>query len=323
MRLFFAGGGHSDGANNGVHVYDFSGDAKPVGFSTLAGSRSDYGDVYNYQNDGTDVIQDGTYYDGRPSAVHTYSQVWWDAATQSVYRGGSGLYAAGSGGKWVWQFNPATQQWSRATEASKQFGGYGVLIGSPDGTQILSVGAVLTHSLLGPNSRGFLDVATGIVTESLNTIPWSGTDNNAVVCYDSTRGRHVTIARTTGSSTLHLHYLDINWSGKTVTWTAITPTGPATYIAELKGGMAFFYDPVRDSFFGFGSRDDMANDTFDKLIEIDAQTFEVVVTPLSMSLPTGGKGRGTFGRFLWMQQYRTVATIYSYNTPAALIRLPG
>lgn len=314
-RLYFAGGGHSDGANNGIHLFDFSGDGSPAGFDVLAGSRSDMIDVVD---DMRDPGADGTYRDGRPSAVHTYSGMQFDPVRNRVWRGGSAIYSSGRPtGAHLWQFDIASGTWARRVGGGP-VAAYTLLLQAPDASKVLMLGDF--------GGNRFVDADNFTVTQ-YGSVPWSGTDQNVVGAYDSRRGRFLTIARTTQfpsgpENPLRFHTLSVDWRANTFAFTQRTPVGLAENVSQLKGGMAIFYDSDRDSFWAFGSRDDMAAGAIDKLIEIDAETFEVRVTSLLPALPCGTYSRGMFGRFLWMPEYRTVGLVYDYDKAAALIRLP-
>lgn len=314
-RLYFAGGGHSDGANNGIHLFDFSGDTAPSGFGVLDGSRSDRSAVVD---DMASPSADGSYLDGRPSAVHTYSGMQYDRVRNRVWRGGSAIYSSGRPtGAHLWQFDIASGTWAKRVGGGP-VAAYTLLLQAPDASKVLMLGDF--------GGNRFVDADNFAVTQ-FGSVPWSGTDQNVVGAYDSTRDRFLTIARTTQTfngpeNPLRFHTLAVDWTRNTFAFTQRTPVGSPAVISQLKGGMGLFYDAARDSFWGFGSRDDMAAGAIDKLIEIRADTFEVTMTPLYPALPCGTYSRGTFGRFIWMPEYRTIGLVYDFDKPAAIIRLP-
>lgn len=305
-RLYFAGGGHSDGANNGIHVFDFGGDKRPVGFSTLPGSLSRLSDTQvNAAN--------GTYPDGRPTAVHTYSCMQYDARRRTVWRSGSADYGGGGGGSQVWTFSLETGHWTQ--RAGPVAGPGSVLLMSPDASSTLLI------STLYPSR--FFDAETYEQTIHGASL-WPGsTDQNASVGYDSKRDRYLAIARlSTGARPTYAHFVTVDWAGKRWTAAATQLTGTPADVAKVAGGMAIFYDDQRDSFWAFGSLIDTASGVIGHLLEIDARTLAVTSAPLDPPIACGEYNRGTFSRFVWMPEWRTVGFVYDYNRPAALIRLP-
>lgn len=305
-RLFFAGAGHSDGANNGIHVYDFGGDERPLGFSVLAGSRSRL----------ADVVEDGpgeTYADGRPSAVHTYSCMQYDAARRRIWRSGGARYSSGGGGAQVWTFSIDGASW--AQRAGHAAGASSVMLQAPDASAVLVIGTL--------NAPRFIDAVTYAQTLH-GAAPWPGlSDHNAAAAYDEKRDRHLMIARNSvAPQTLFVHQVAVDWRSRRWTATPAALRGSDADVAKAAGGMGMFYDAQRDSFWAFGSVFDTAGGAIAHLLEIDAATLEVRRTPLSPALACGSYSRGTFGRFIWMPEWRTVGIVYDHDKPAALIRLP-
>ena len=75
-RLFVHGGGHTDSANNGLYIFDYSGGSQPTGWTTPLQISS----VSAVRANGA------TYSDGLPTAVHTYDGMVYASHNEHVYR---------------------------------------------------------------------------------------------------------------------------------------------------------------------------------------------------------------------------------------------
>lgn len=295
-RLLFAGGGHSNGADNGVHFYDWSGTDRPVGFGLMPGSRSDAAIVVSpYLID--------VYSDGRPAAIHTYSRCQWSAQRGEFVRAGGRL----------WVFNDAAQAWRQVTADNLAVAGNGAaVVLSPDESQVL----VLTGG--GSARNGFIDLTTGAFTLSGAPLwgPYSTATMDAHIALDTTRNRYLSIARS--SSSQWLHTTEVNWATRTYLSTRY-PTDPAGADALLGGGMFIVYDEDEDCFWAGCSKEERValGGKFGSITRIDAGTLTSTVHALSEPVTSAGH----YGRAIWLRDQRCIGLIPTYDTAPVLIKV--
>lgn len=310
-RLFFSGGGHSDGADNGIRVCDFRGNGE---MSLMPGTISAFADIIS------DAPSD-LYADGRPTAVHTYACMQY-LPDGRIVRSGSASYGSGGGGASLFTYDPSVATdpgdksvhgWDART--SSIAGPSSVLYLSPDGTKLLQFG-----TLYQPR---FIDIATWAQTPYGSGI-WGGTlDHSSNYAHDTSRNRYWMIGRRgTTPYTLQSKLVTINWAGNTYTWADQALTGDSADVDSIAGGMAVFYDAARDSYWTFGSTIDMTSGSIGYMLEIDAATFSVTRHTLASPVTCGTYNRGTYSRFIWMADWRVFGTVVDYQQPAVVIKIP-
>ena len=92
------GGGHGDGAYNGILMFDFSGGSQPQGWSEVPGSLSDPDTIPPLPGGGDSS-------DGKPAAVHSYDGLQFDSATNRLIRVGGSPWGPGGFTKAAWAFD--------------------------------------------------------------------------------------------------------------------------------------------------------------------------------------------------------------------------
>jgi hypothetical protein len=82
-----------------------------------------------------------------------------------------------------------------------------------------------------------------------------------------------------------------------------------------------FYDPERDSFWIFGGR--AASPGYGTLYEMNAGTFAITAHPLGSSMASfDADYKGSFGRFVFMRDWRAVGFATSTDAGPYVIKLP-
>jgi hypothetical protein len=292
-RLFFAGGGHSDGANNGIHVFDWSGRERPVGFSTLAGSRSRPEDVPD------SYWRISNYADGRPNAVHTYSHMLYSAARKRVYRGGG----------WFWAFEENVGAWKVIANPGLTNSGSLIFL-SPDESELLAI-----RSGRDP-SPFFYNVDTQ-ARVFFGKSPYGGTTSlDPVMCFDPKRQRYLTIG--SNKERLLVHTVHIDWPAHK--WSLARHEHP-THAGMLRGAMGMAYDAHQDCFWCVGGKGERKLGSFDRIVRVDAQTLESSSHPLSEPVRTASVGQ--YGRIMWMPDKRAIGLLPAFDSPAVVIKIPA
>jgi hypothetical protein len=299
-KLFLHGGGHSDSANNGTYVYDFSGTTAPTGWSVVAQST-----VANI------IVASQTYADGRPTAIHTYDGSVM-ANNGYLYRfGGSGYDGMGGGfaGNSAFKYNISTNTWTHLTDVPGGGPFYKQTFYDPASGKIL-----ITHGV------SFLYVFFRTADDTYSTPHDSSIaplSSDSTGCYDSSRSRGIHI----GGNSPNLLYT-INWSAETVTTASLSASG-STGILDTHG-ISCFYDSARDVYWIFGGRYDSAGWT--NFYEMNASTFAVTahaLTGASIQVDTGNFMAGSWGRFVFLSSARAIGLVAHANSPAYIIKLPA
>lgn len=299
-KLMVHGGGHADGTNNGVFIFDYSEGTTghPVGWSVKGQSASP--SVVTQEQD--------TYTDGKPTAIHSYDGLVF--ANGKGYRvGGVRSGPNGSPSAAVWEYDFTANTITRLGDCPLgNFQGYSV-IHDPVTNKILA----WPGNDAGPwQSTCFLPLSTKV---------WSGivshgnfnTGLDTVSAWDSNRGRMLS----RGQSNVVLS--TVNFSAQT-----ITSSFPAGVSSEIRFGRCIFYDAARDSYWAWG---DNAATSITSISEIDAGTLATkgsihpfsgdtiqVVTPQS---------NGQYSRYCFMPEWRCIGFVCHWNSPAYLIKLPA
>lgn len=290
-RLFFSGGGHSDGGNNGIHVFDWSGTQNPVGFSTLNGSRSDeIPDNYN---------SIPAYTDGKPNAVHTYSHMPYSPRRKRIYRGWT----------WFWYFDEKQEKWVRISD-TRIIGPGGVVLVSPDERQLFSLST-------GSSAVGrFVDADTGEIL-IVGKSPYAATTSmDAVICLDTKRNRYLMIGSNREAQMIFT--LSIDWEKRQ--WNATRQSNP-THADTLEGGQGVAYDAAQDCFWCIGGKGECKLERISRIVRVDAASLDAVAYPLDESIRTVSKGQ--YGRLIWMPEHRAIGLLPASDSPAVVVKVPG
>lgn len=307
-KLYVHGGGHQDGAYNGIIGFDFNGTTQAAGWTEESGSSSDPSAVTNAT---------AAYSDGKPSAIHSYDQLWFDETNNKFYRTG-GFNANSAGGStpatWVWDI--AGDTWTRLTDdpialtagncAYDVASGKVYTVRSNDISRFYRMGADTWSSDVDDNS-----LQNGIGAIELG----SG--------YDPTRSRIIVSGKTDGGTTISC-YGTINWSTEHVTWSTLTPSG-ATCPDLTDKGTSFCYDSTLDCFWIFGGRDTSRASGITTIYRMNASTFAITAHSLSSTIPVNVTGSffGLFKRYCYMPTWRAIGLVTTELEPCYVIRLPS
>lgn len=294
--LFVHGGGHSDGANNGLYVYDFAGGAKPTGWqSPLVISPLS-----------AVLSTSPTYSDGYPTSVHTYDGAVYAKHNNTVYRFKGSIYGAGDQTRASFKFNVATKTWTRLPDYPTSAGYGAVTLYDPVSGNIFVSGVTATS--------GHFFRTSNDTWSSEKTFGGDGSAE-AAAAWDPTRNRGLVVG---GSSRRAL--LSLNFATETASATSITFTG-ATEI--LGSGISAVYDAGRDSYWFFGG--DSGSPGWTTLYEVQAGgPWNIVAHTLTGAQIQRLNGMlGSYGRFVFMDQWRAIGIVASTSSPAYVIKLPA
>lgn len=309
LRLFAHGGGHHDSSNNGMHVFDFAGNAKPTGWSVAPNSQSALAAA---------VEEQITYSDGKPTAVHSYDGGKYDKIRNRYYRVGGSVWGPNGGGigaAFYYDFN--AQSWTTLLNSPATMGstlGSSMII-SPDGNQLLYLSSTKVPQ--------FIDVATGALTGFGDT-PWGSESRNPCALYDSKRNRYVTFDNISPARAI---VWTINWAAKTFT-TSVNPFTGANAQDLASAGACCFYDVERDLYWNFCAGRDGDAGACSTIYSVNPTTWAVTRYPLSgtVSMPASGSGtdphKGGYNRFVWFPQWRMIGTVHGFSLPVSLIKVP-
>jgi hypothetical protein len=301
-RLLVHGGGHFDSSNNGLYVFDFSGETAPTGWSVAPNSLSARSAVTRCTE---------TYADGKPTSIHTYNQLFYDTNRRRFYRfGGSPHCENGAGMPRCFYYDFQSTAWvTWITNANVAADLGASLIGSPDGTKLLY--------LAGMKTPFFVDVASGAVTVAGST-PFGTAEAGPCSAYDSRRGRWVVfLSRSGGPQAL---IVSVNWNTNSWSHTMAALTG--TNAADLNAsGPCVLYDAARDSFWVFASKGAPSSAAY--FYEVNAGSFSVTRHTLSKPIPTYSDTSGSYNRHVWFEPWRIVGSVHMHDRPVSLVKLPS
>jgi hypothetical protein len=293
-KLFVTGGGHNDSANNGLYTFDFAGTDKPTGWETPI--ISPVSAVRSAQP---------TYSDGKPSAIHTYDGVVYAHHNNFIYRF-NGVYYFPAGGftNSVFKLNVATGAW---TQLPNYPGGQGSAMTLYD-----PVSEKIFVSKQEVTTGYFFRTATDAWSAAKN-YGGTGISTDSIAAWDSKRGRGIIV----GDGRNYL--VTVNFSAETVALSSLGASG--TILSQ--GGISAVYDAVADVYWLFGGGS--GSPGYSNLYEMNAQTFAITPHALSQSMAGGvsSDNQGTYGRFVFMQNWRAIGTVTSTSGSAFVIKLPG
>jgi hypothetical protein len=306
-RMFVHGGGHADSGNNGVYVYDFSGTTRPAGWKLAANSLSSVSAADAGYKAGSATV----YPDNRPSAIHSYDGLWFDAASNRLYRAsGSSFTSGGYSSSGVYYFDFGGSQWSSVDAGGAAFATVGgslgsTLIGSPDGSKLLFL----------PGSAGprFIS-ANGGVTASGST-PYGSEEVGPACAYDSVNGRWLSVGRH-WSSGPHVRTIAVDWSTNTFT---VTARSHSSHSLIQSHGASVVYDALLQCFWIFCMRDVPSS----RILRMDANTFAITEYALGGDSISMTGSRGSYNKHVWFPEWRIIGTCQVYNAPASLLKLPS
>lgn len=307
-KLYVHGGGHQDGAYNGIIGFDFNGTSQATGWTEESGSASLTSAVTN----ATDA-----YSDGKPSAIHSYDQMWIDEANSKFYRtGGFRASNAGDSTAGTWSFALGSGSWTRLTDdpiaLTSGNAAYDVTtnkaytVRSNDISRFYNVGANTWGSDVDDNTLqngiGAIEIGSG---------------------YDPTRSRIIVSGKTSGGTPISC-YGTINWSTEHVTWSTLTPSGDSCPDLTDKG-TSFCYDSTLDCFWVFGGKDTSNASGMTTIYRMEAGTFAITAHTLSSTIPVNVTSSflGLFRRYCYLGSWRAIGLVTTETEPCYIIRLPS
>ena len=313
-RLFVHGGGHTDSANNGLYIYDFSGSTKPAGWSIAPNSLSAL----------NQVAYSAIYGDNKPSSVHTYDQLWYDPNLNRFYRFGGSMWSLNGGSDQNYYYDFNTGKWncdpSRTSFTSKGVASKlgGTVIGKSDGSKLLWIDGDY------PNGGSFYD-SNGAATAT--GLSFHRNSNGAgTVAVNIGGDNWLTLSVESGVSYLYTHA--VNWTANSIASTQRTHSSHATYLPgnESSAG-SLVYDAALNCVWVFGLRRHCLTSTMStEMLKISLSDFSIsayTMTGDAIAIGPSGSSAGSYNRHVWFPQWRIIGTVQSYNQPMSIIRLPG
>jgi hypothetical protein len=338
--LYALGGGHADGAYNGILKFDLNGTTQATGWSVQTGSESSIANIPQVAT-GQPSENFGTYLDGKAGSTHNYGAMVFDATSRTMSRFAGSYWAVGTMAgldlteiNWSFDFN--ANQWSGLPFFN------GVSVGG------VAVGGTVFHDkvrrkALYINSQSwgnFYNTATETFGASV-TVNTTGTTITTRLQggYDPTRNRGIIVGK--GRFKMFTVDFDAETIGSVTNFTA---TGDTEILGATIEGLGVEYDAVLDRFWFFGGRDNSNPSVpsgdllFNKLYWIDAADLDDgAVTVFSQALTnssgqaftipvvTTGAGyfMGVYRRYCFMDDWRVIAVATSYDKPVHIIRLPS
>ncbi len=296
-KLFVHGGGHSDSANNGLYVYDFSGDSRPTGWQSPLVISSINAVRAN----------SATYSDGKPTAVHTYDGAVYAHHNNHLYRFTGSQYDNGFMTGAAFKFNVATNQWSQLPNYPNDTGGAKTIYDA----ESRKIFVTMNDTLEGHFFRTDSDSWSGAKGYSGNGFPF-----DAIGAWDTNRRRGIIVGD--GEKSL----LTLNFSSESVSVRSFSPTGDTEIFA--RSGISAVYDPDRDVYWLFGGG--TGSPGWSKIYELkaDGQSWTTTAHNLTGASISRSSGMlGSYGRFVFMEQWRAIGLVANHGSAVYVIRLPG
>jgi hypothetical protein len=336
--LYALGGGHADGAYNGILKFDLNGTTQATGWSVQTGSESSIANIPQVAT-GQPSENFGTYLDGKAGSTHNYGAMVFDSTSRTMSRFAGSYWAVGTMAGLAlteinWSFDFNANEWSGLPFFN------GVSVGG------VAVGGTVFHDkvrrkALYINSQSwgnFYNTATETFGASV-TVNTTGTTITTRLQggYDPTRNRGIIVGK--GRFKMFTIDFDAETIGSVTNFTA---TGDTEILGATIEGLGVEYDAVLDRFWFFGGRDNgsvtpSGDLLFNKLYWIDAADLDdgavtVFSQPLTTSsgqaftvpVVTTGAGyfMGLYRRYCYIPEWRVIAVATSYNQPVHIIRLP-
>lgn len=296
-RLFVHGGGHTDSANNGVYTFDFSGSSRPTGWLSPLSISS------------VSAVRDGgdTYSDGRPNAVHTYDGAVYADHNNYIYRFTGSKWRNGFMMNGAFKFNVATSTWSTVPEYPGYAGGAKTLYDSGSGKIFVTMNDALEGYFFRTNN----DTWSGSKSYSGNGFPF-----NSMGAWDSSRGRGIIVGDNEKS------LVTIDFQSESVSVSGFSASGDTEILG--RGGISAVYDSVADVYWIFGGADNSVG--WSNIYQMNADGPPWIIQAHSFtgsSIVRNSQMIGSWGRYVFMPQWRALGVVASETSPAFIIRLPG
>lgn len=296
-KMIVHGGGHSDSANNGIYIFDYSGTDAPTGWQ----EPLVISDVSDVQANGA------TYADGKPVSVHTYDGMVYADHNNHAYRIGGSRFNNGFMTNAAFKFDLASKVWTKLPDFPGAASGPKTVYDSATGKIFVT---------MTDEDNGYFFRTSSETWSGNKTFGGSGFPYNSMVAWDSKRNRGIVV----GDGTTKI--LSIDFGNETVSSSSFSPSGNTEIFG--RDGISAVYDPIRDSFWLFGGGD--SSPGWDSIYEMTAGGSSWSVTRYNLtgdSISTFGGAIGSWGRYVLMPQWRAIGVIASSRSPAYVIRLPS
>jgi hypothetical protein len=298
-RLTAQGGGHSSSALNAIIGFDFNGDQAPAGFYIEAGSLSSVSSV---------TIDSATYADGKANSHHTYDGIWYDPASDSIYRASGSMYFTGSCTDWIYRFDRGAGAWRFLGST-----GMGPLCGG----STLFDPVTRKTVLFGESSYVVIDGASDTVSPP-QWIPGSGRSLNGVSAWNPSINEGFFIQGVSdGSPDMYRESFDP--AAETFSLTSVRDAiqGPQDMLST-DYGPGFVFDNSTNSYWAY---DPQNMPGF--LYRFDPVTLTFTKYPLTGDIPDYAGGKGTYKRLALFSDWGCLGFFGKYDDNAYVIRLPG
>lgn len=302
LRGFVHGGGHLDSGNNGLYIYDFSGDAAPVGWKVSPNTLSTIANA-------TINSSNGKYADGRMCSIHAYA-MWFDKVNNQVHRVSGSPYSNGGGATDVYgRFNLADDtQTSANASAVASLGA--TLIGKADGTKLLYLNVEGTPQ--------FINTSTLALTASGSSFLGS-TERGPMCLYDVDIDKHVCFFDSAGAKTVKV--ITTNWGANTFSVADNTMTGANASDID-SGGACLAKDRASNRYLVVANKRDATNGLVSSLYSVNPSTWAVTKFDLGSTISISTASAGGYGKCVWFESWRILAVMLGYNDPVQLIKVP-
>ena len=295
--LYVHGGGHTDSANNGLYVYDFSGNGSPQGW--LSPLKISSLSAVTESRD--------TYSDGLPTAVHTYDGFVFASHNQHIYRFGGSQYLNGFMTNASFKYDLQSDVWTQVPDYPAQAGGAKTLYDPASG----KIFVTMNDALVGYFYRTDTDSWSGSKDYGGNGFPF-----NSMGAFDRTRNRGIIV----GDDETSL--LSIDFVAETVNVTSFDPSGSTGILSG--SGISAVYDPNLDVYWIFGGSSGSSGWSNMYQMNADGPPWTVTSVPLTGEAIVRTNGMvGSWGRFVLMPNWRAIGLVASVDSPAFVIKLPG
>lgn len=295
-KLFVHGGGHTDSANNGMYIYDFSGTSNPTGWQSPL--------VISRVADVRDQIM--TYADGRPNSVHTYDGIVFASHNNHVYRFGGSRYSSGNLTNASFKYNVATGEWTQLPNYPGAQSAAKTIYDPLTGKIFVTMTGVFQGFFFRPNN----DSWSGQKSYSGNGFPF-----DSIAAWDTRRNRAIIVGE--GETSI----VNIDFTAETVSVESFNPSGATELFS--RSGISAVYDPGRDVYWLFGGGS--GSPGWNSIYELSAagSPWSTIRHDFAGdSIPTSRGMIGSWGRFVMMPQWAAIGLVASESSPAFVIKLP-
>lgn len=287
------GGGHNDGANNGMYLYEFAGTTQPFGWKSPL-VISDLDQI---------TVSSTTYSDGKPASIHTYDHMV--TIGDYVYRFRGSRWEDGSDGYLPWRYSLQNDTWEELATGGPSAGFHILSTIADQATEkvLCSWESAITYFYRAAADTWSSAKTLGFHIGEYN-IGIRGPDSECLIVGEGAK-RVVTV----------------DFSAETVSSAAFVSSGDDEILDA--DGISGFYDPTLDCYWLFGGA--AANtDGYANLYHVNRSTWAVTAHALTGDAISIMPGTiRSSGRFLFMDEYRAIGFVTTVDGPAYVIRLPS